>query len=165
MKLDRRKIVTLILVIFWMTVIFLMSNQPAEESSHVSGSVTYRVVSSANMVFHWNLSEKDKLDRADAIQFPVRKCAHMSEYAILAILLLLHLFSYKGLSKQRRSWYLAWLLTVIYASTDEFHQIFIRGRSGRTIDVCIDATGALIGLLVIYFCYKLLLKRRGGRNE
>jgi VanZ family protein len=164
MRFEKRKLITLSLVIFWMTVIFLMSNQPAEESSHVSGSVSYRVVSTANTVLHWNLSEKELLVRAEAIQYPVRKCAHMTEYAILAILLFFHLDSYTTLKSRRRSWYLAWLVAVMYAATDEFHQIFIKGRSGRPIDVCIDATGALIGLFVFGLCFRIILKRRGDRN-
>lgn len=164
MKIEKRKIITLSLVIIWMIVIFLMSNQPADESSHISGSVSYRVVNTANMVLHWNLSEKELVVRAEAIQYPVRKCAHMTEYAILAVLLFAHFSSYIAFRNKRRSWYLAWFITVIYASTDEFHQLFIKGRSGSPIDVCIDAVGACIGLLVLRLCFPLILKRRGDRN-
>jgi len=68
----------------------------------------------------------------------LRKLAHMTEYAVLALLLLRATRSY--------AWALA--LAVGYACTDEFHQTFVRGRHGTPVDVAIDAAGALIGLLL-----------------
>jgi VanZ family protein len=68
----------------------------------------------------------------------LRKLAHMTEYAVLALLLLRATRSY--------AWALA--LAVGYACTDEFHQTFVRGRHGSPIDVAIDGLGALIGLAV-----------------
>lgn len=66
----------------------------------------------------------------------LRKGAHMTEYAILACLLV------------RATGSAAWAfgLTVAYSATDEFHQTFVHGRHGSPIDVGIDAVGALIGL-------------------
>jgi VanZ family protein len=66
----------------------------------------------------------------------LRKLAHMTEYAILALLLVRATGSYAR----------AFALTVAYATTDEVHQLFVRGRHGSPIDVAIDAVGALIGL-------------------
>jgi VanZ family protein len=66
----------------------------------------------------------------------LRKCAHMTEYAILAVLLLRATGSY--------AW--AFALAVAYAASDEVHQLFVRGRHGSPVDVAIDAAGALIGL-------------------
>ncbi|MGH3002026.1 MAG: VanZ family protein [Gaiellaceae bacterium] len=66
----------------------------------------------------------------------LRKCAHMTEYALLAVLLVRATGSYR--------WALA--LTIAYAASDEFHQTFVRGRHGSPVDVGIDTVGALIGL-------------------
>jgi VanZ family protein len=68
--------------------------------------------------------------------FVLRKLAHMTEYAILAVLFLRATGSY--------AW--AFALAVTYAATDEFHQLFVRGRHGSPLDVGIDAIGALAGL-------------------
>ncbi len=68
--------------------------------------------------------------------YVLRKCAHMTEYGILAVLLVRAIGSY--------AW--AFALAVAYAGTDEFHQTFVRGRHGSPVDVGIDAVGALIGL-------------------
>ncbi len=71
--------------------------------------------------------------------FVLRKCAHMTEYAILAVLLVRATGSY--------AW--AFALAVAYAATDEVHQLFVRGRHGSAVDVAIDAVGAVIGLAVV----------------
>ena len=68
--------------------------------------------------------------------YVLRKCAHMTEYGILAVLLVRAIGSY--------AW--AFALAVAYGGTDEFHQTFVRGRHGSPVDVGIDAVGALIGL-------------------
>jgi VanZ family protein len=71
--------------------------------------------------------------------YVLRKLAHMTEYAILAVLLARATGSY--------AWALA--LAVAYAGSDEVHQLFVRGRHGSPIDVGIDAAGALVGLAVL----------------
>ena len=43
---------------------------------------------------------------------------------------------------------LAWILTTAYAATDEFHQLFVPDRSGNIRDVCIDAAGAALGVII-----------------
>jgi len=68
----------------------------------------------------------------------LRKCAHMAEFAVLAVLLLRACGSVR--------W--AFALAVAYAATDELHQVFVRGRHGSPVDVAIDAVGIAIGLAV-----------------
>ena len=41
------------------------------------------------------------------------------------------------------------LICVIYALSDEIHQLFIIGRSGNIIDVLIDSLGSIIGIFII----------------
>jgi VanZ family protein len=69
----------------------------------------------------------------------LRKGAHLTEYAILAVL-------FARATGTRAA---AFALTVAYAGTDEWHQTFVRGRHGSPVDVGIDAIGALIGLWVL----------------
>jgi VanZ family protein len=76
----------------------------------------------------------------------LRKLAHMTEYAVLAVLLARAL-SAGGRAHDRAAPF-ALGLAVLYAATDEIHQTFVRGRHGRPLDVAIDAVGALIGLIV-----------------
>ena len=83
----------------------------------------------------------------------IRKLAHAAEFALLAVLLFHALYRTCG---RGRPW-LAWSLSTLYAVTDEVHQIFIPGRACRFFDVCVDAAGALAGVL---FCLLLLFLLR-----
>jgi VanZ family protein len=69
----------------------------------------------------------------------LRKGAHMSEYAILAVLL------WRALGAEL--WALA--LSIAYAASDEAHQLFVRGRHGSPVDVAIDTVGILVGLALL----------------
>ena len=69
--------------------------------------------------------------------YVLRKCAHMTEYAVLAALL------YRALDRELP----AFVGAVAYAATDELHQHFVPGRHASAVDVAIDAVGATIGLL------------------
>ena len=82
---------------------------------------------------------------------PVRKAAHMTEYAILALLFVGAFYDEKRAKKPlipRSPYFVAWLFATVYAASDEFHQTFIPGRSGEMLDVCIDSTGAIIGVFL-----------------
>jgi len=69
----------------------------------------------------------------------LRKCAHMTEYAILAVLL------FRALGSELT----AILAGLAYAVSDEIHQHFVSGRHASPIDVAIDAAGLLLGLLAL----------------
>ena len=70
----------------------------------------------------------------------IRKIAHMTLYAILAFC--------AACSQIKTSFKKVLLFCAWYACTDEFHQLFIPGRSGEIRDVCIDCLGACIGFLL-----------------
>jgi VanZ family protein len=67
----------------------------------------------------------------------LRKCAHMTEYAVLAFLLA------RALGREVP----ALAVGVLYAVSDEVHQAFVSGRHASPIDVAIDTVGLLLGLL------------------
>ena len=148
--------VTGALLVVWMCVIFLFSSQPSDESSKVSGTVCERVVEDANRVLKLEMNQARVQSVAESIEYPVRKAAHMTEYAILG---LLSFAFYRGILKKEKRQFLAALLTAaVYAATDEFHQYFIPGRSAEVMDVCIDTLGALIGLAILFFTLKVVRK-------
>lgn len=82
-----------------------------------------------------------------------RKCAHLTEYAILA--LLVWSARRKPVWNDTRPWRWSeaaeglWFV-VLYAATDEFHQTFVPSREGCLRDVLIDSCGAIAGLLLLW---------------
>jgi VanZ family protein len=82
----------------------------------------------------------------------VRKCAHLTEYAVLALLLWR---AFRSVSVQTAGWSWrlarnAWFGVIAYAITDEVHQTFVPGRQGSAWDVLIDSLGGAAGLLVLW---------------
>ena len=79
-----------------------------------------------------------------------RKIIHFAQYALLAYLWWRALSEHTTASRAALA---AFLVTVLYAVTDEYHQTFVDGRHGSPLDVLIDSAGA--GLASLY-----LAKRR-----
>lgn len=152
-----------ILALVWMCVIFAFSAQTKEESSAVSESLSYRMVSSTGHFFHWNLDEEQMREIANTIEYFVRKGAHMTEFAILSILLFVWLGLWEMALFRRSA--AAFLTTAVYAASDEFHQLFVAGRSGRISDVLIDSSGALLGVIVFILLGRLIQTIRRRRSK
>ena len=79
------------------------------------------------------------------LDFLVRKAGHMAVFGILALLLWR---AVAGTTAWRRPWTWALVFAILYAVTDELHQGFVVGRHPSAVDVGIDATGALIAVVV-----------------
>lgn len=161
----KRSTIAGLLAIIWMCIIFSFSAQVKEESSEVSIAFSYRVVSSAGTFFHLKLNDEDLRRISNAIEGSIRKAAHMTEYAVLSILLYLWLERWQ-LAIFKRS-ILAAVLAILYAASDEFHQLFVRGRAGSLRDVIIDSAGVILGILVfmgVKKCISFLCSRRKYRE-
>jgi VanZ family protein len=92
-----------------------------------------------------------------SVQLVIRKCAHLTEYAILAALLF-RMFRQRQ-SRVGRALAMSFFIAAVYAALDEFHQSYVASRTGSPWDVLIDCVGAGVGLA---FCYGL--RRRQNRK-
>lgn len=137
MKLKRLK--AWLPAFLWMGVIFLMSATPGDLSGAQSGLIVRVILAVYGFFFGGEQLAPDTLNLLHTL---VRKAAHMSEYAVLA-LLYLHALRQNGV---RRPWRTALLLCALYAASDEIHQAFVPDRGPSPIDVLIDTSGACIGL-------------------
>lgn len=155
------RLITGCLLVGWLFTIYRFSAQPAVESDKVSGTVAYRVVEACNQIFDAGLAEADIEQLAQDINYPIRKAAHMTEYAILGLLFFFCLIGYA--KEGKRIYVISLCLTACYAATDEIHQLFVAGRSGRISDVCIDTIGASLGLLLLYVIRKFICFKRIGK--
>jgi VanZ family protein len=81
------------------------------------------------------------LGLADTI---VRKLAHFAEYALLAFLWARAL---RTRMDSRRAALVAFLVTTLYAVSDEYHQTLVEGRKGSPLDWAIDTAGAATVLI------------------
>ena len=124
-----------------MTLIFYLSHQPATESNKLSISITEKIA---------GIVEKTdpNIDETNIRKFNriIRKNAHFFAYLVLGIL------TFNGLKDSGiaggRGFILALIVCILYAISDEIHQLFIPGRSGQVTDVVIDGMGSLVGVIL-----------------
>ena len=88
-------------------------------------------------------------------EFFLRKAAHVSEYAVLAVLLYRAFVHTVFRSRRALSAGIVLLSCAAYAASDEFHQSFVPSRTATLRDVMIDLCGATLAVL----CYWLIATR------
>lgn len=154
LKTNKYKIFWFFLAVFWMALIFYFSAQRADASGRLSGSLCYRMANAINRIFSLDWTEEILLHYASVWDHPIRKAAHMTEYGILAVIFLGNFFQYPQTYDKR--YLLAGGAAALYAASDEFHQLFVEGRSGEFRDVCIDSMGGILGLCMAWLLLKLV---------
>lgn len=73
----------------------------------------------------------------------VRKIAHMVEFGLLGLLILLFAATWEDRELPLK-YFIALAFVLFYAATDELHQLAVSDRAGLFVDVLIDLTGAVI---------------------
>lgn len=132
-----------------MGLIFQMSANEAEESTEQSMWVSYCLVDAGSFLFGQELDPGEREVKALGMEEVVRKCAHMTEYAILTLSVWFAMVFWTNSKKML--YFSTVLFCVFYASTDEYHQTFVRGRSGKIQDVFVDSVGILLMTALLYF--------------
>ena len=137
-------------VLLWMLLIFGMSTNAGAPRN------TSRII---GPVLRW-LNPGITDETISQVQFVIRKCAHVTEYAVLAVLL--WRARRRPVAGDARPWRcseagFALMMAALFAASDEWHQSFVPTREGRFQDVFIDSAGALAGLTVCWW----IGRRRG----
>lgn len=145
--------VLIILAIIWMGVIFMFSAQVSDESKSSSNKVTSAVVNTVISIKKENISEEKRQKIIEDKTFIVRKTAHFTEYFILGLILILYLQTKEKLTTKYII--LAIIFCVLYATSDEIHQLFVDGRSCKIIDILIDTCGSSLAILGFTSIYKI----------
>lgn len=153
-------VLSLLLVLAVMVMIFCFSAQNGQQSGAMSGKITRWVL---NLVIpDFSEFSPEKQDSVlSAVGLLIRKLAHFSEYALLGFALLLHIHQIEKRITVRLPWLWAWGIGTLYAASDEFHQGFVAGRGPSVIDVMIDSSGVIAGvLLMMWILYRCRIKKR-----
>ena len=147
-----KQIIYLVLVLIWMSTIFMFSNQTGGDSQGLSQKVTKVIVE----IFTHNqyIEEAEKLELIENIDYYIRKLAHFSIYALGGILIYNYINTYN--LEKKKVILISILIGIIYAITDEAHQFFTSGRSAQIFDVLIDSSGVVTGVALINSTKKLI---------
>lgn len=140
-------IISWALVLICMGIIFWLSSRTADESAAQSG-----------VIVEWIIAHFGENSVTD---FIVRKLAHFTEYVGLCFLASNAIYQ----TCKRFIPLYSCALTSFYAISDEFHQIFVDGRSCEIRDWAIDTAGALVGALVFYIIYIIIKKAVKKKNN
>jgi VanZ family protein len=127
-------------VLVWMVVIIGFSNQQASDSNALSSGLSDAIATTIRVMLPGLELDAGELNRV------VRKLAHALIYLVLGMLVLgtLTKLGVRG----GRGVAITLLVCVLFAVSDELHQLFVSGRSGQASDVIIDSIGASIGILL-----------------
>lgn len=149
--MDKKIIISFILVIAWMGLIYFFSSMDNIKSNKNSSSVVSEVINTIDKVTNANketIKRHNNESYMNDMNTIFRKVCHAITYLILAI------FVFNFIMRIMKNKVLVYniislLITIIYAISDEYHQTFVSGRTGQVIDILIDTGGAIIGLFII----------------
>ena len=145
--MNKKKIIAWSLFLFWLMLIFFFSSQNGNASSELSNGFLKTI----EKITHIPLTN-------NFFSLLIRKTAHFLEYLILGILSCNLVKQYQILKK--KEYVFIFLFCLLYASSDEFHQMFVGGRTPQVFDILIDSLGSLTGLS----CFSLAHKIRERKN-
>ena len=142
----------IILLILWMGLIFSFSNQTGTSSSSLSTKVLTRIA----ITIDKDMTDEEIDEFVDKYSFIIRKVAHLTIYFILGILAYINLKEYMKVTPALVIYSIIFCL--VYASTDEIHQLLVNGRSGNIYDVILDTCGSTLAILLAYYSRRRLKK-------
>lgn len=127
-----------------MVIIFTMSSFNSIESANQSNYIVNIISNVLN------------INNIELLNLIIRKLAHYIEYLILGILVI-NMFIKNNIPQ---SYLISIIFCIIYAISDEIHQIFVPGRACQIKDILIDSIGSITGI----YLYKLISKRKKSIN-
>lgn len=154
-KMNKKNIIIWLIVITLATLIFVMSGMDSNESNFKSKKTLYEIVekiveiTNEMGITNKHPSENSMKNFIDKHNYLFRKIAHVSEYCIFTILLLIALKNSGMVGK--KVFIIGICICFLYACSDEFHQLFVNGRTSQFTDCLIDTLGSFIGCIIYYF--------------
>ena len=132
----------------WMVVIFSASG---DAKSYQHSSALFEPL------LHWLFPQMSPA-HVELIHYLFRKTGHLTEFALLALLLWRAIRQPQKNDPRPWRWDEAGLSLAsvfLYAASDELHQVFVALRTALVSDVILDTTGGAIGLLLLWLTGKI----------
>ena len=148
------KIILWTLVVSLMAFIFVMSAEPAVESSETSGR-TLKIIFGIIYPGFRDLNGEQQQKIIEQNQHFIRKTAHFTLYTVMGILVSLAVAQHI-----KKFSLISYAIGTLYAVTDEIHQLYVPGRSGQISDVLLDSSGVLLGCIIIFILYRYVNRKK-----
>jgi VanZ family protein len=149
------KIIMWGLVLFMACVIFSFSSQPAKQSNSVSKGITRKIVDTLPQTKHKTEEQKQKI--VNKINHYVRKLAHFSAFFFLGLFLLCAMMlTYSNKYSFLKILVFSAIIALLYAISDEIHQMFVPNRGPQVKDVLIDFSGSALSFFTVLTIKKII---------
>ena len=155
--------------IFMMSIIFYFSSCEADRSTEMSEYFSLKILletaQKIGMAFTSNRvwTPEEMVKFVQDLDYPVRKAAHLTEFAVLGMTIVLALYFQKIRRKSIKLTAIA--IGALYAASDEFHQLFVKGRSCQLFDVGVDSIGVCIGVCIMLAILNCTIGKKYGGYE
>lgn len=147
-----KKIIKLMIVIFFMGLIFFFSSDSGDASSEKSDGI---IIHTVQFFLGRDLTQKEKNIYVEKYVVWVRKGAHFTIYFLLGLSFISFLKEFQITSYHSVIYTL--LFVFLYACSDEVHQLFQEGRSFQVLDIIIDSVGGFLSSNLYYFIRRKML--------
>lgn len=142
----RHPYVAYVLLIVLIGVIYWFSGQQGKVSHGISIRVSEKAVRAVDDDAKLELSDMQVNRFVNYLDKPIRKLAHMIEYALAGVILYGIVSCYVGRGWKRIGVVIG--LLVVLGGMDEAHQLLVAGRDGKWQDVVVDVCGGMVGMMV-----------------
>ena len=142
MEIYIKRTIYAILTIATFITIFVFSSQNATKSSQTSMGFTEKIMDILQIGKNWD--ENTRMEIIEKSQTIIRKIAHFTIYTIAGIWMMAFANTYDNVELKKKLLVVI-IIGMLYAVSDEFHQMFSDGRAPLVKDVIIDTTGVLFG--------------------
>lgn len=150
----KRNVIHWLPAALWMALIFFLSSQPAVSSNSLSKGLTKLIIEILGRFLPIDIEISTIDVILSQMNHFVRKFAHFFAYMVLGILVS-NGFKNSGSKKVFSN---SLVICIIYAVSDELHQLFVPGRGCQLKDVLIDSVGSLLGIFLVKEYFRLSKK-------
>ena len=156
-----KRAILYILLLLILSTIFIFSGENGQKSNNTSDAFTGSIIDKVSNITNKEISDNKKKDIIINTRFIVRKAAHFSIYFILGIIVYLILSTYNI----NKVLIISIIICFILGCLDEFHQVFIAGRTARFYDCIIDTLGSSTGIIILDICNRIRKKKQISVSE
>ncbi|NTW71223.1 MAG: VanZ family protein [Eubacteriaceae bacterium] len=142
-----KKNISWLLVFILMAAIFLLSSQNSTDSAVLSRELAQIFVDLLNKI-----TGPIDVDFV-LLKFTIRKLAHFCIYIALGFFVS-NALKHTTSSRMKRV-IITLIICILFAVSDELHQLLVPGRGALLTDVLTDMMGSLAGMLIFYKIKKL----------
>lgn len=156
-------VLNIFLVLLWCGFIFYLSGETAPQSRSQSKPLAEGIVKKVEEIQKKHSPPPVLKKKIDKFENSLRDAAHSGCYFVLSLLLINLLYLLK--MKKLKAIFLTIIISMLYALSDEIHQLFVPGRAFQLIDMALDFVGVVLAISIYLLLFNMILKKKKETHE